>query len=136
MLLVPGTFDLSPSLEAIVNHFPLHPAQILLMTSPKYRKGESSLENENVQRIHHDHREIILVGTAHVSRESADLVERVIAEEKPDTVCVELCKPRYDAIRQKDRWQETNIVRVIREKRASILLWALIQAVAFLIGSP
>jgi pheromone shutdown-related protein TraB len=128
MLLVPGTFDLSPSLEAIVNHFPLHPAQILLMTSPKYRKGESSLENENVQRIHHDHREIILVGTAHVSRESADLVERVIAEEKPDTVCVELCKPRYDAIRQKDRWQETNIVRVIREKRASILLSQLIMA--------
>jgi len=128
MLLLPGTFDLSPSLEAIVNHFPLHPAQILLMTSPKYRKGESSLENENVQHIHHDHREIILVGTAHVSRESADLVERVIAEEKPDTVCVELCKPRYDAIRQKAQWQETNIVRVIREKRASILLSQLIMA--------
>jgi len=86
------------------------------------------LENENVHRINLDHREILLIGTAHVSRESADLVERIIAEEKPDTVCVELCKPRYDAIRQKDKWQETNIVKVIREKRASILLSQLIMA--------
>jgi len=86
------------------------------------------LENENVHRINLDHREILLIGTAHVSRESADLVERVIAEEKPDTVCVELCKPRYDAVRQKDKWQETNIVKVIREKRASILLSQLIMA--------
>ncbi len=86
------------------------------------------MENENVHRINLDHREILLIGTAHVSRESADLVERVITEEKPDTVCVELCKPRYDAIRQKDKWQETNIVKVIREKRASILLSQLIMA--------
>jgi pheromone shutdown-related protein TraB len=86
------------------------------------------LENANVHRTNLDGREIILVGTAHVSRESADLVERVIAEERPDTVCVELCKPRYDAIRQKDQWQETDIVRVIREKRAPILLSQLIMA--------
>lgn len=86
------------------------------------------MENANVHRTNLDGREIILVGTAHVSRESADLVERVIAEERPDTVCVELCKPRYDAIRQKDQWQETDIVRVIREKRAPILLSQLIMA--------
>jgi len=86
------------------------------------------LENANVHRTNLDGREIILIGTAHISRESADLVERVIVEEKPDTVCVELCKPRYDAIRQKDQWQETDILRVIREKRAPILLSQLIMA--------
>ena len=86
------------------------------------------MENENVHRITRDGREIILIGTAHVSRESADLVEQVIAEEKPDTVCVELCKPRYEAIRQQDKWQQTDIVKVIREKRASILLSQLIMA--------
>ncbi len=86
------------------------------------------MENANVHRTNLDGREIILIGTAHVSRESADLVERVIVEEKPDTVCVELCKPRYDAIRQKDQWQETDILRVIREKRAPILLSQLIMA--------
>jgi len=66
--------------------------------------------------------EIILVGTAHVSRESAELVERVIDEEKPDVVCVELCQARFDALKQKDRWQETDIVKVIRDNRTALLL--------------
>jgi pheromone shutdown-related protein TraB len=88
----------------------------------------NDLENENIHRLTRDGREIILIGTAHVSRESADLVERVIVEEKPDTVCVELCRPRYEAIRQRDKWQQTDIVKVIREKRASILLSQLIMA--------
>jgi pheromone shutdown-related protein TraB len=86
------------------------------------------LENENVHRITLGDREIILIGTAHVSRESADLVERVIAEERPDTVCVEICRPRYEAIQQRDKWQQTDIVKVIREKRTSILLSQLIMA--------
>ncbi len=88
-------------------------------------RSDGNLENmvnENVHRLTLDGRDIILIGTAHVSRESADLVERVIDEEKPDVVCVELCNSRYEAIRQKDRWQETDIVKVIREKRTSLLL--------------
>jgi pheromone shutdown-related protein TraB len=101
---------------------------MLVMTSPKVRRRGTHLENDNVHRITRDGREIILIGTAHVSRESAELVERVIAEEKPDTVCVELCKPRYEAIRQRDKWQQTDIVKVIREKRTSILLSQLIMA--------
>ncbi len=76
----------------------------------------------NVHRLTFDDRQIILVGTAHVSRVSADLVEQVIREEKPDVICVELCKPRLDAIRHKDTWQEMDIVKVIREKRAALLL--------------
>jgi pheromone shutdown-related protein TraB len=86
------------------------------------------LEHENVHHITLEGREIILIGTAHVSRESADLVERVIEEERPDTVCVELCRPRYEAIRQGDKWRETDIIKVIREKRTSILLSQLIMA--------
>jgi len=86
------------------------------------------LENENVHRVNLEDREIILIGTAHVSRKSADLVESVITEIRPDTVCVELCQPRYEAIRQRDKWQQTDIVKVIREKRTSILLSQLIMA--------
>ena len=86
------------------------------------------MENENVHHINLGDREIILIGTAHVSRESADLVERIIAEERPNTVCVELCRPRYEAIQQCDKWQQTDIVKVIREKRTSLLLSQLIMA--------
>jgi pheromone shutdown-related protein TraB len=80
------------------------------------------VENKSISRILHEGREIILVGTAHVSRESADLVERVIQEEKPDTICVELCSDRLEAMRQQERWQEMDIMKVIRDKRTSLLL--------------
>ena len=80
------------------------------------------MDHQNVHRLTLDSREIILIGTAHISRESADLVDRVITEEKPDVVCVELCKARFEAIKQKDKWQEMDIVKVIRENRTALLL--------------
>jgi pheromone shutdown-related protein TraB len=98
------------------------------MTPHMTAEMENNLENGNIHRLNVEGREIILIGTAHVSRESANLVERVIAAEKPDTVCVELCKPRYEAIAQQDKWQETDIVKVIREKRTTILLSQLMMA--------
>ncbi len=86
------------------------------------------MENNNIHRIQTDDREIILIGTAHISRESAELVERVIEEERPDTVCVELCQSRYDAIMQKTDWEEMDILKIIRQKRTSLLLSQLIMA--------
>ena len=84
--------------------------------------------NPNLTHLKFKEKEIILVGTAHVSKESARLVQSVIEEEKPDTVCVELCQSRLQAIRQKDRWQDTDIVRVIREKKSFLLLSNLLLA--------
>ena len=86
---------------------------------------------DNSNMVHHlkfDDREIIILGTAHVSKESADLVKTVIEEEKPDTVCVELCESRFQSIRQKSRWQEMDIVKVIKEKKAFLLLSNLLLA--------
>lgn len=84
--------------------------------------------NEAIHRFQSDGNEIILVGTAHVSRESADLVADVIKTEKPDTVCLELCESRYQAIRQKERWREMDIVKVVKEKKAFLLLSSLLLA--------
>lgn len=84
--------------------------------------------NPNLTHLKFKEKEIILVGTAHVSKESARLVQSVIEEEKPDTVCVELCQSRLQAIRQKDRWQDTDIVKVIREKKSFLLLSNLLLA--------
>jgi len=82
----------------------------------------NTTQHKNVHHLLSGGKVIILVGTAHVSRESADLVERVITEEQPDTVCVELCQARFDALKKKDQWQEMDIMKVIREKRTSLLL--------------
>jgi pheromone shutdown-related protein TraB len=76
----------------------------------------------NIHNLVFEDKEIILLGTAHVSKESVRLVADVIEAEKPDTVCVELCESRYQSIRQKDKWQETDIVKVIKEKKTFLLL--------------
>ncbi|BBO85185.1 TraB/GumN family protein [Desulfosarcina ovata] len=79
----------------------------------------------NSEMIHHldfEDKKVILVGTAHVSKDSVELVEAVIDETRPDTVCVELCESRAQSIRQKQRWQEMDIIKVIKEKKAFLLL--------------
>ena len=91
------------------------------------RKPEMN-QASNIHRLTHDGRDIILIGTAHVSRESADLVRTTIETEKPDTVCVELCESRWQSIRQKSRWRDMDIVKVVREKKAFLLLSNLILA--------
>ncbi|MBN1102675.1 MAG: TraB/GumN family protein [Deltaproteobacteria bacterium] len=73
-------------------------------------------------------KEIILVGTAHLSRASTDLVERIIGKEVPETVCVELCASRYDSLTQKKRWEETDLIKVIREKKTMLLFANLLLA--------
>ena len=84
--------------------------------------GIPMTNNDNKHRLAFEDKEIILLGTAHVSKESADLVARVIEEEKPDTVCVELCEARYQALTQKNKWQDTDLIKVIKEKKAFLLL--------------
>ena len=84
--------------------------------------GRDLLTSENIHRIELDGREIILVGTAHVSKKSADEVKEIIEAENPDTVCVELCQARYQSITDADRWKNTDIVKIVKEKKALLLL--------------
>ena len=80
------------------------------------------------QYLEYDGKQVILVGTAHVSKESAQQVSRVIQEQRPDTVCVELCQSRYQSILQKERWQETDVIKIIKEKKSFLLLSNLLLA--------
>ena len=76
----------------------------------------------NVHRLEFNDKEIILIGTAHVSRKSVDEVKQIIEEEKPDTVCVELCQSRYQSIYNANKWKDMDIVKVIKEGKAMMLL--------------
>ncbi|MDR0561215.1 MAG: TraB/GumN family protein [Spirochaetaceae bacterium] len=67
-------------------------------------------------------REIILIGTAHVSRESIDEVSRIIREEQPDMVCVELDEGRYKAIAEKEHWETLDLAKVFREGKGFLLI--------------
>lgn len=80
------------------------------------------MNNDNIHNLVLDDKEITLIGTAHVSKESADLVNKVIGDEKPDTVCIELCQSRYQSMTQQNKWQDTDLIKVIKEKKAFLLL--------------
>jgi pheromone shutdown-related protein TraB len=83
---------------------------------------DDKFNSEMLHHLEHDGKQVTLVGTAHVSKDSVDLVKAVIDDVQPDTVCVELCESRANTIRQKDRWQEMDIIKVIKEKKAFLLL--------------
>ncbi|RKY97757.1 MAG: TraB family protein, partial [Ignavibacteriae bacterium] len=83
---------------------------------------------EDVQFVNKDGREFIIVGTAHISRQSADLVKEVITKEMPDTVCIELDDKRYKALSEKNRWENLDLKTIIKEKQLSTLLMNLVLA--------
>jgi len=78
--------------------------------------------SDDVAVIRHDDKTILLVGTAHISQQSADLVEEVITGERPDTVCIELDEKRFTALSQPERWENLDLKQIIRKKQLSTLL--------------
>lgn len=80
------------------------------------------MTEENITRIDLDGKEIILIGTAHVSKQSVAQVKEVIDREQPDSVCIELDEQRYKSIMEGSKWRETDIFKVIKEKKATLLI--------------
>jgi len=77
---------------------------------------------ETVKRIIIGGREIVLVGTAHVSKESVEEVARIIREEMPGRVCVEIDQSRYVSMTEGNSWQKLDISEVLRQKKGFLLL--------------
>ncbi len=73
-------------------------------------------------------RQFILVGTAHVSKQSVDLVKEVIEAEHPDRVCVELDEKRYESLARRKSWVTLNLKEIIYKKQLSTLMINLILA--------
>lgn len=82
--------------------------------------------SENITRFYLDDKEYILIGTAHVSKKSAEQVKAVIEAEQPDSVCVELDEQRYQSIIAGNKWKEMDIFKVIKQKKATLLLMNLL----------
>ena len=82
----------------------------------------------DVHTITHEGRTILLIGTAHISQESVDLVEKVISQEKPDCVCIELDEKRYKALTQRKKWQSLDLKQIIKDKQLSTLIINLLMA--------
>ena len=84
----------------------------------------------NVHEITFEEKQILLIGTAHISQSSVDEVNSIINQEKPDTVCIELCSSRHQAMLEKNQWKNMDIFKVVREGK-SFLLFANLIMTAF-----
>ncbi|MCK4536764.1 MAG: TraB/GumN family protein, partial [Desulfuromonadales bacterium] len=83
---------------------------------------EATTEAADITRITIDGREFILVGTAHISQTSVEIVKDAITTEDPDTVCVELDEQRHKALRNPRHWESLNLIQILRKGQAPFLL--------------
>ncbi len=67
-------------------------------------------------------KEIILVGTAHISQESVNEVRKIIEERHPDHVCVEIDETRYKTMTEGQNWENMKIDKVLKERKGFLLL--------------
>jgi pheromone shutdown-related protein TraB len=77
---------------------------------------------DNIVKLKYQDKEIILIATAHVSKQSAELVRKVIDEEKPDSICIELDEGRYQNLQNPKAWENTDILKVIKSKKVGFLV--------------
>ena len=83
---------------------------------------------DDVHVVENGEQTIIIVGTAHISQDSVNLVKTVIEQEQPDCVCLELDDKRYQALTQKKQWESLDLKSIIKNKQLSTLLVSLLMA--------
>jgi pheromone shutdown-related protein TraB len=77
---------------------------------------------ESLRRVTLNGRDILLLGTAHISQHSVADVEQAVEEESPDHVCIEIDESRYKSISEGQNWERLNIYQVLRQKKGFLLI--------------
>jgi len=80
------------------------------------------MDMTNIIKTEFQDKEIYLIKTAHVSLQSVEDVKEAINELQPSSICIELDKDRYESLTKKDRWENTDINKVIKENKVGYLL--------------
>ena len=86
--------------------------------------GKDIVEKEDdiVKTVYLGGTEVTLMGTAHVSQLSVEMVEEYIQSGDYDCVAVELCDPRLENLTNRAWWKNLDIYQVFRKKKAGLLL--------------
>jgi len=79
-----------------------------------------------IQNITLGDREIVLVGTAHVSQNSVDEVRDQIESVEPDHVCIEIDEQRFRSIKEKQDFSRLDIFQIIKTRQAFLMLSSLV----------
>ena len=79
-------------------------------------------QEEIIKLVQLNKSEVTLVGTAHVSKLSVEMVEEKIGTGDYDCIAVELCAPRLENITNQAWWKNLDIYQVFKKKKAGLLL--------------
>jgi pheromone shutdown-related protein TraB len=85
-------------------------------------KFEIENTSDTLTRIVLDDRQIILLGTAHVSAESLAEVKNSILSEVPDHVCVEMDEVRLKNLEENRRWSGSDLKNVLRKGQGFMMM--------------
>jgi len=78
--------------------------------------------SENIIKTTYKDKEIYLVKTAHVSKNSVEDVKKCVADVNPDCIAIELDEDRYNKLMNPSNWENTDIVSIIKEDKVGFLL--------------
>lgn len=81
--------------------------------------------DEPVKHVTRDGVDYALLGTAHVSRTSAEAVKRLLESGHYDAVAVELCPSRYHALTQQEAWRDLDLFAILRQGKAGMMMASL-----------
>lgn len=91
-------------------------------------QASANLSEEITLINYADGKKLYLIGTAHVSENSALLVENTIREINPDIVCIELDEQRFEAITKKNRYEDIDIYQIIKKGQLFFFIGQFIMA--------
>jgi pheromone shutdown-related protein TraB len=82
-----------------------------------------TIESEQpLRHVHRDGVEYTIIGTAHVSRASAEAVKEMAESGDYDAIAVELCQARYDALTAERKWTDLDLYKIIRQGKAGLVM--------------
>ena len=104
---------------------PQHPGKKVEKQETKDSELDDSLQDEPV--FHHQlaGKSVTVLGTAHVSKASADKVKELLATGQYDGVAIELCPSRYNSMIDPDSLAKMDLFQVFKEGKASMVIASL-----------
>ncbi|KAF0224623.1 MAG: TraB family [Erysipelotrichaceae bacterium] len=81
-----------------------------------------------ISTIQLEDKTVTLIGTAHVSHQSAQEVLDALTNGSFDAIAIELDEERFKGLNQEKTWKDTDIIKIIKQKQTGLLMTQLILA--------
>src|SRR5574344_1087897 len=85
-------------------------------------ENKNEVDTDTEKHLHLAGREIVLVGTAHVSAESMTEAATAVERERPDTLAIELDEKRLANLTDPESWRKMDIISVLKNKQGFLML--------------